>query len=90
MKATAIAGDVAPVRLAELIRKAATPITVRCKTCVVLDMLTADDRSDFTDSASHGIKAPVLARAISVKMRLLAIDGSLGAASVRDHLRHVA
>ena len=72
--------------LAALIREQSAPARPACKTCLMLDRLTDEDRADFTAAVQAEVAGSVLARAITARLKELDIDDSLGAGSVRTHI----
>lgn len=58
----------------------------KCKTCAVLEHVTDEDRSDFREAASI-VNGAALARALTSRLVELGVPDSVGAGSVRTHIR---
>jgi hypothetical protein len=58
----------------------------RCKTCILLERVTDQDRREFRESVGivHG---SVLAKALNALLAELGIDDKVGESSVRAHIR---
>jgi len=73
--------------LAALIKAESTPARPKCKTCLILELLTEEDRDDFQRAAEMGVQGAILSRAITKRAAELGLDEKLGQASVRFHLQ---
>lgn len=71
--------------LASLIREQMVPV-VKCRTCIVLTKVTAEDRTEF-EAARGAVPASILAKALSARLHELDIDETVGESSVRTHIR---
>ena len=73
------------MRLASHITAQMHPLQ-RCKTCVTLGALTAEDRADFT-AAVGKYPGSIIARALNARLPELGREDTVSEESVRRHIR---
>ena len=59
---------------------------VKCRTCIILTQLSAEDRADFS-SAAGTYPASVIGRAINAQLTELGRTDTVSEGSVRKHIR---
>jgi hypothetical protein len=73
--------------LADKIQAQMSPHGQQCRTCLILTELDDVDRTDFAQAVRASIPGSVLARAITERLKEIGSQLTIGAASVRTHIR---